>query len=103
TTLFRSSCSRRSAADRPFASFPAPVDQGAFLPGWEANPVPFSLRISIATRLLLWAGLASALFYIAVALGWCGLKVSRDCLRAVQVEQLTVLAAPTEIEHMPAE
>jgi methyl-accepting chemotaxis protein len=76
------------------------VDQGAFLPGWEANPVPFSLRISIATRLLLWAGLASALFYIAVALGWYGLKVSRDSLRAVQDEQLTVIARTTEIEQL---
>lgn len=60
----------------------------------------FSLRISIATRLLLWAGLASALFYIAVALGWYGLQLSRDSLRAVQEEQLTVIAGTTEIEQL---
>ena len=62
--------------------------------------MPFSLRISIATRLLLWAGLASALFYIAVALGWSGLQLSQDSLRAVQDEQLTVIAGTTDIEQL---
>ncbi|SFQ63478.1 methyl-accepting chemotaxis protein [Halopseudomonas formosensis] len=62
--------------------------------------MPFSLRISIATRLLLWAGLASVLFYTAVALGWYGLKLSRDSLRAVQDEQLTVIACTTDIEQV---
>lgn len=60
----------------------------------------FSVRISIATRLLLWAGLASVLFYTAVALGWYGLQLSRDSLRAVQDEQLTVIAGTTDIEQL---
>ena len=58
------------------------------------------LRMSIAARLLLWAGLASVLFYTAVALGWYGLQSSRDSLRAVQAEQLTVISRTTEIEHL---
>jgi methyl-accepting chemotaxis protein len=56
--------------------------------------------MSIAARLLLWAGLASVLFYLAVALGWYGLQSSRDSLRAVQTEQLTVISRTTEIEHL---
>lgn len=58
------------------------------------------LRMSIAARLLLWAGLASLLFYLAVALGWYGLQSSRDSLRAVQAEQLTVISRTTEIERL---
>ena len=58
------------------------------------------LRMSIAARLLLWAGLASVLFYLAVALGWYGLQSSRDSLRAVQAEQLSVISRTTEIEHL---
>lgn len=49
---------------------------------------------------MLWAGLASVLFYTAVALGWYGLKLSRDSLRAVQDEQLTVIACTTDIEQV---
>lgn len=58
------------------------------------------LRMSIAARLLLWAALASLLFYVAVALGWYGLQSSRDSLHAVQAEQLTVISRTTEIERV---
>lgn len=60
----------------------------------------FRLRLSIAARLLLWAGLASLLFYVAVAMGWYGLKLSRDSLRAVHAEQLVAIRETTEIERL---
>lgn len=60
----------------------------------------FHFRMSIAARLLFWAGLASVLFYVAVALGWYGLKSSRDSLQSVQAEQLTVISQTTEIEYL---
>lgn len=60
----------------------------------------FRLHLSIAARLLLWAGLASLLFYVAVAMGWYGLKLSRDSLRAVHAEQLVAIRETTEIERL---
>ena len=60
----------------------------------------FRLRLSIAARLLLWASLASLLFYVAVAMGWYGLKLSRDSLRAVHAEQLVAIRETTEIQRL---
>ncbi|MCL5041291.1 MAG: methyl-accepting chemotaxis protein [Gammaproteobacteria bacterium] len=59
-----------------------------------------ALRLSIAARLLLWAALASVLFYSAVGLGWYGLKLSRDSLHAVQEERLSAIRETTEIERL---
>lgn len=59
-----------------------------------------NFSMSISARLLLWAGLASVLFYLAVGLGWYGLQSSRDSLHAVQAEQLTVISRTTEIEQL---
>lgn len=59
-----------------------------------------ALRLSIAARLLLWAALASVLFYSAVALGWYGLKQSRDSLHAVHEQRLAAIRQTTEIERL---
>ncbi|AQZ96515.1 hypothetical protein BVH74_17940 [Halopseudomonas phragmitis] len=61
---------------------------------------PVALRMTIAARLLLWAGLASILFYSAVALGWYGLKLSRDSLYTAHEERLAAIRQTSEIERL---
>ncbi|MBI4743080.1 MAG: methyl-accepting chemotaxis protein [Betaproteobacteria bacterium] len=56
--------------------------------------------VTISQRLWLWAAFATAIFYIAMALGWVGLSASRDSLKTVYDDRLVPVIHLTELRHM---
>ncbi|BDX20174.1 histidine kinase [Halopseudomonas aestusnigri] len=59
-----------------------------------------SRRVTLASRLWIWAGLALVLFGSAVALGWYGLKLARDSLHTAHYERLGAIRQATDIERL---
>lgn len=59
-------------------------------------------RFTIARRFWLWAIFATAIFYIAAALGWFGLAASRDSLRQVHDEHLVPIMKMTRFRDLLA-
>lgn len=56
-------------------------------------------HVTIAKRLLVWAILASILFYGSVLLGWYGIQSSRDSLREVYDEHQAAMMLTVEIDQ----
>jgi methyl-accepting chemotaxis protein len=57
-------------------------------------------RLTIALRFWLWALFATAIFYIASALGWFGLAASRDSLEQVHNDSLQPMLKMTQFREL---